>query len=132
MAADGCSVQSVGGPEPSKIAGPVAPEQRTDVDGIVQGSGHDAAGGRQASGVAGSGESGSSGLARAREAPLSESGAVARDLRALDWQIRTPSPPGVERSEKRSRRKQTNKENVMQKPKLVYATFIRTTPKKLW
>ncbi len=31
---------------------------------------------------------------------------IARDLRALDWQIRTPSPSGVERFEKGSRRKQ--------------------------
>ena len=84
MAADGCSVQSLGRPEPSKAAGPVAPEQRADVDGTVQGSGHDAAGGHQASGVVGSGEPGGRRLARAREAAFPESGAVARDLRALD------------------------------------------------
>src|SRR6266496_2147036 len=40
------------------------------------------------------------------EAALSQASAVARDLRALDWQIRTPSPSGVEQLEKGSRRKQ--------------------------
>src|SRR5208283_5595139 len=104
MAADGCSVQSVGGPEPSEAAGPVAPEQRADARRVVPAPRHDAAGGHQASGVVGSGEPGRRRLARAREAALSESSAVARDLRALDWQIRTPSPPGVERFEKGSRK----------------------------
>src|SRR6267143_2163656 len=52
------------------------------------------------------GESGRRHLARAREAALPQSSAVARDLRALDWQIRTPSPSSVERFEKGSRRKQ--------------------------
>src|SRR5208282_1162368 len=112
MATDGCSVQSVGRPEPSEAAGPVAPEQRADADGTVQGSGHDAAGGHQAFGVAGGGKPGGRGLARAREAAFPESGAVARDLRALDWQIRTPSPTGVERFEKRSRRNQIKQERM--------------------
>jgi hypothetical protein len=33
---------------------------------------------------------------------LPQPNAGARDLRSLDWQIRTPPPPGVERSEKGS------------------------------
>src|SRR5439155_7836741 len=68
--------------------------------------GRDAAGGDQAFPVVGSGESGPRRLARAREAALSQSSADSRDRRALDWQIRTPSPPGVERFEEWSRRKQ--------------------------
>ena len=83
--------------------------------------------------VAGGGESGRRRLARAREAALSQSSADTRDLRALDWQIRTPSPSGAERFEKRSRRtkNQTRKDNDMQKPKLVYTTYIRSTPKEI-
>src|SRR5436309_1125372 len=93
---DGCSVQGVGGCEPPEIAGCVVQGQRPDVDGIVRAPGHDAAGGDEAPGSARSGEPGGRRLARAREAALSESGSVARDLRTLDRQIRTSSPRGAE------------------------------------
>jgi hypothetical protein len=62
---------------------------------------------------------------------LSQSDAVARDLRALDRQIRAPSPPGVERSEKGSRRKQ-RMNTPMEESRFVYVTLIATTPQKLW
>src|SRR5208282_1149006 len=110
MARDGCSIQSVGRPKPAKVARPVAPKQRADARRIVPAPRHDTAGGHQASPVAGNGEPGGRRLARAREAALSESGAVARALRALDWQIRASSPPGVERFEKGSRSKQNQQE----------------------
>src|SRR6202142_1880346 len=112
MARDGCSIQSLGRPEPSKVARSVVPEQRADARRIVRAPRHDAAGGHQASPVAGEGEPGGGGLARAREAALSESGAVARDQRALDWQIRTPSPAGARRSEKGSRTNQNQPERI--------------------
>ena len=56
--------------------------------------------------VAGSGEPSRRRLARTREAALPQSSADSRDLRALDWKIRTPSSSGVGRFEKASRRKQ--------------------------
>jgi hypothetical protein len=62
---------------------------------------------------------------------LSQSDAVARDLRALDRQIRALSPPGVERSEKGSRRKQ-RMNTPMEESRFVYVTLIATTPQKLW
>src|SRR5436305_1612427 len=92
---------------------------------------HDQAGGHEAPPVAGKGESGCRRLAGAQEAALPESSAVARDLRALDRQIRTPPPSGAERFEKRSRRQQQEME-IMKKAKLVYQMFIRSTPKKTW
>jgi hypothetical protein len=85
----------------------------------------------QASRHSGSGEPCRHRVARTREAALPQSDAVARDLRTLGWQIRTPPPPGVERLEKESRTKQRiNK--AMEKPKFVYVTYINTTPEKLW
>ena len=59
--------------------------------------------------LAGGGEPGHDRLARARETALPQSSADPRDLRALDWQIRTPSPSGVERSEKGSRKNKNKK-----------------------
>src|SRR5208282_1982741 len=112
MARDGCSIQSVGRPKPAKVARPVAPKQRADARRIVPAPRHDAAGGHQAPAPFGGGEPGGHGLARAREAALSQSGADSRDQRALDWQIRAPPPPGVERSEKGSRRNQIKQERI--------------------
>jgi len=72
---DGCNLQSLGGREPAQAAGPVACEQRPDARRIVRASGHDAAGGNEASPAARSGQSGDHRLARAREAALPQSGA---------------------------------------------------------
>ena len=68
--------------------------------------------------------------ARPREAALPQSGADPRDRRALDREIRTPSPAGAERHEKgtgnRVRREQ------MSKPVFVYVTYIASTPDKVF
>src|SRR5579863_4848360 len=112
MRRDGCGVQGLGGRKPPKVARPVAQEQRADSRRIVRSPRHNAAGGDQTSPAVGSGKPGGRRLAGARETALSQSRADSRDLRALDWQIRTPSPPGVERSEKRSRSKPTKEERL--------------------
>src|SRR5258706_11705084 len=109
---DGCGLQSTGRRKSSKAARSVAQEQRADTRPIVRAPRHDAAGRNQASPVAGSGQPGRRRLARAREAALPQSSADSRDLRALDWEIRAPSPSGVERFEKGSRTKQNQQERV--------------------
>ena len=68
-------------------------------------------------------------VAGARKAALPQSGADSRDRGALDWEIRAPPGGGARRTQARSR---IQTRITMEKPKLVYVTFIKTTPEKLW
>jgi hypothetical protein len=71
-------------------------------------------------------------LARTRKAPLPQSRAHPRNLRALDQQVseRDHLQALAEFEAATSKRPQTL--NPMQPPKFVYVTLISTTPEKLW